>query len=147
MREKNIDWLKILRFSSLYILLTGILPTLAIFEATQEPWRLFFDLLTWPVDQIPASFSERERQLSAILGGVLCGWAWLMYKLSHKDIFNQNIRKFMVQSTWVWFIVDSGGSILSGIPLNALSNISFLLALLIPLSALRKTQAELSHRR
>jgi hypothetical protein len=125
MEEKQIDWLKILRFSCLYILVTGILPTLAIFEATQEPWRLFFDILTWPLDQSPATFTDGERQLSAVLGGVLCGWAWLMYKLSHKEVFNQNIRKFMVQSTWIWFIVDSGGSIIAGLPLNAISNISF----------------------
>jgi hypothetical protein len=143
MIKKQIDWLKILRYSCLYVLVTGLLPLLAVFHATQEPWRLFFDLLTWPLDQSPATFSDGERQLSAVLGGVLCGWAWLMFKLSHKEIFNQNIRKIMVHSTWIWFILDSGGSIIAGLPLNALSNVSFLLALLIPLAALKNSSSKI----
>jgi hypothetical protein len=131
--ESQKFWLKILRFSSLFVLVTGLLPVLAIFEVTQEPWRLFFDILTWPMDGDPATLTDSERQLSAILGGVLCGWAWLLYKLAHEDVFNQTIRKLMIQSTVVWFFVDSLGSILSGLPLNAVSNISFLLLLMVPL--------------
>ncbi len=141
--ESKLDWLKILRYSCLYILITGTFPILAAFEVTQEPWRLFFYLLTWPLDQSPATFEIRERQLSAVLGGVLCGWAWLMYKLSHEEIFNQNVRKFMVQSTWIWFILDSVGSVITGLPLNALSNISFLLALLIPLKVLKSAPGKI----
>jgi hypothetical protein len=137
LNESQKFWLKILRFSSLFVLVTGILPVLAIFEVTQEPWRLFFDILTWPMDGNPATFTDSERQLSAVLGGVLCGWAWLLYKLAHEDVFNQTIRKLMIQSTVVWFFVDSLGSILSGLPLNAVSNISFLLLLMFPLWKLK----------
>ncbi len=39
----------------------------------------------------------------------------------------------MIQSTWVWFILDSGGSILAGLPLNAASNVIFALVLFVPL--------------
>ena len=84
-----------------------------------------------------AGFTDSERQLSAVLGGVLCGWAWLLYTLADPKRFNASIRRWMVQSVWVWFLVDSAGSILSGIPLNALSNLTFLLMLLIPLSKLK----------
>jgi hypothetical protein len=119
------------------------MPSLAIFEATQEPWRFFFDVLKWPLDGNPADFSETERQLSAVLGGVLCGWAWIMYKLANPAIFNATIRNLMIQSTCVWFVLDSAGSIFSGLPLNAISNIGFLLILLIPLFALKS--AEQSH--
>jgi hypothetical protein len=126
-----------LQYAALFVFVTGLLPSLAVFEVTQEPWRLFFDILTWPVDNIPASFSDSDRQLSAVLGGVLCGWALILYKLADPKIFNPSIRKLMLQSVWVWFLLDSLGSILAGIPLNAVSNISFLLILIIPLQALK----------
>ena len=110
-----------------------LLPLLAIFPATQEPWRLFYDVLSWPLDNYPADFTDSDRQLSAILGGVLCGWAWLLYKIAHPETFNESLRKLMVQSIWVWFILDSAGSILAGLSLNAVSNTIFALVLLVPL--------------
>lgn len=137
MVENRIFWLKVFRFASLYIFVTGLIPLFAIFESTQEPWRLFYDFLTWPLDGIPVSLSSGERQLSAILGGVLCGWSWLLYSLAKPDIFNQPIRKMMLYSIWIWFVLDSSGSAISGLPLNAVSNLSFFLVLVIPLYKLK----------
>lgn len=131
------SWLKRLRWACLFVLITGLFPTLAVLELTQEPWRLFFDVLRWPIDNDPATFTTSDRQLSAVLGGVLCAWAWIMYRLSHPDVFNSQIRRLMVQSIWVWFALDSIGSLIAGLPLNAVSNLGFLLILLIPLRALR----------
>ncbi len=137
MDKKRIFWLKVFRLASLYVFITGLLPVFGIFESTQEPWRLFFDLLTWPLDGSPGSLSSSERQLSAILGGVLCGWSWLLYCLSKPDIFNQALRKLMLHSIWIWFIIDSSGSVISGLPLNAVSNTGFLLILIFPLYKLK----------
>jgi hypothetical protein len=138
MTAQNSKWLTLLRYGCLYILITGLLPLLAIFPATQEPWRLFYDVLSWPLDNLPGAFTDSDRQLSAILGGVLCGWAWLLYKIAHPEIFNERLRRLMVQSTWVWFILDSGGSIIAGLPLNALSNVIFAFVLLVPLWKLKE---------
>jgi hypothetical protein len=135
--ESTRTWIRLFRFGVWFVLLTGLLPSLAVFSSTQEPWRFFFDLLTWPLDGHPGGFSDTERQLSAVLGGVLCGWAWLMLRLSKAEVFNESIRRALVQATWVWFVIDSGGSILAGIPLNAVSNLSFLGLLLWPLSKLK----------
>ncbi|MCM0606349.1 MAG: hypothetical protein KA715_09690 [Xanthomonadaceae bacterium] len=138
MNKKEINWYQILRFSCLLVLVTGLLPSLAVFQITQEPWRFFFDLLIWPIDQNPATFTQSDRQLSAVLGGVLSGWAWLLYQLARPEVFNQRIKKFMIQSVWLWFLLDSVGSVFSGIPLNAVSNIGFLLMLLIPIYQLKR---------
>ena len=137
MCEKKIRLLMFLRLGAFIVLITGLLPSLAIFQATQEPWRLFFDVLSWPLDDMPSDFSASERQLSAVLGGVLCGWSWVLYKLADPKIFNPKIRSLMSQSVWVWFLLDSAGSAIAGIPLNAVSNIGFLLILIIPLRALK----------
>ncbi len=136
MEARRLFWLKVFRGGALFVLVTGIIPSLAVNQAWQEPWRIFFDILTWPIDGSPQGFSNPERQLSAVLGGVLCGWAWLLYRLARPEVFNPAIRKIMVQSVWVWFVLDSGGSILSGLPLNAVSNVVFLLTLLVPLTQL-----------
>jgi hypothetical protein len=137
MSDKEIRWLKYLRLGALFVLVTGLIPVFAIFQATQEPWRLFFDVLSWPLDHVPSDFSAGERQLSAVLGGVLCGWAWILYKLADPEIFNPKIRSLMTQSVWVWFLIDSTGSVIAGLPLNAVSNIGFLLVLIVPLHALK----------
>lgn len=137
MQDRERRWLRMLRLGSLFVLVTGLLPSLAVFEVTQEPWRLFFDVLAWPLDHHPAGFADTERQLGAVLGGVLCGWAWVLYQLADPEVFNPRIRRLMVQSVWVWFVLDSAGSILAGIPLNAVSNVGFLLILMVPLSALK----------
>lgn len=138
MQKETLFWLRILRWGSLYILVTGLLPWFAVFEVTQEPWRMFFDLLRWPIDGNPAGFSDSDRQLSGVLGGVLCGWAWLMYQLANPQVFNSRIRELMVQSAWVWFLLDSSASLFSGIPLNVVGNVGFLLLLIVPLAALKK---------
>ncbi len=140
MTSKEMKNLKILRYGCLFVLITGLLPSLAVFEATQEPWRLFFDILTWPLDSQPSTLTDSERQLSAILGGVICAWAFLMYRLSDPKIFNADIRNLMVQSVWLWFILDSLGSVLAGLPLNALSNVGFLAILIWPLIQLKKVK-------
>ncbi|MBL7716347.1 MAG: hypothetical protein JNL01_12850 [Bdellovibrionales bacterium] len=137
MKTSSTVWLKRLRLGCLFVLLTGLLPSFAVFQITQEPWRFFFDLLAWPLDQNPATFTDHERQISAVLGGVLCGWAILLYRLAQPEVFNQKLRVLMIQSVWVWFAIDSLGSIFAGIPLNAVSNISFLLMLLVPLHQLK----------
>jgi hypothetical protein len=138
MSPKEQMWLKLFRCSCLIVLLTGILPSLAVLELTQEPWRWFYDVLTWPLDSHPATLTVSERQFSAVIGGVICGWALLMYRLSSAEVFTPAIRSLLVQSVWFWFLVDSIGSLISGLPLNALSNLGFLLILLVPLSALKK---------
>ncbi len=137
MSDQEIRLLKFLRLGALIVAVTGLLPSLSVFQATQEPWRFFFDILSWPLDNMPADFSAGERQLSAVLGGVLCGWAWIMYQLADPKVFNPRIRKFMIQSVWIWFLLDSVGSVIAEIPLNAVSNVGFLLILLVPLHGLK----------
>lgn len=129
-----------LRLGAVVAFAMGLLPLLAVLQATQEPWRLFFDFLSWPLDNVPSDFSATERQLSAVLGGVLCGWSWILYKLADPKIFSPRIRSLMSQSVWVWFLLDGTGSVIAGLPLNAIVNIGFLLALIIPLHALKTHQ-------
>ena len=73
--------------------------------------------------------------MSAISGGLLIGWGLMLWMLATrlypKD--SELAKQLIVTSVLAWFVVDSTGSILSGAPLNALLNVSFLLIFCVPL--------------
>ncbi|MEM6453067.1 MAG: hypothetical protein AAF703_22455 [Cyanobacteria bacterium P01_D01_bin.105] len=86
------------------------------------------------------------RFLSALTGGFLLGWgvmigclrAWLY------DIAPEAVRKVVLVSLLSWFVLDSAGSIASGVPSNAAFNVFVLLLAVGPLW-LPTSEANLGH--
>lgn len=132
-KEFYLIWLRIV---CILTILTGLLSSLACCRQTQLPWLLLFDVLQWPLDGFPSDFSNISRALNAVLGGVMVGWACLILFLTYS--FNENIRKALLYSVIIWFMVDSLGSYLAHIPGNIFLNIIFLLLLIVPLIKLKK---------
>ena len=103
--------------------------------STLEPARLSLDILSWPIDGVPTYISQEMRFLSALTGGFLLGWgvmigclrAWLY------DTAPEPVRRVVLTSLVSWFILDSAGSIASGIPSNAVFNVFFLFLAVGPL--------------
>ena len=103
--------------------------------STLEPARLSLDILSWPIDGVPTYTSQEMRFLSALTGGFLVGWgvmigclrAWLY------DTAPEPVRRVVLTSLVSWFILDSAGSIASGIPSNAVFNVFFLFLAVGPL--------------
>lgn len=103
--------------------------------STLEPARLSLDILSWPIDGVPTYTSQEMRFLSALTGGFLLGWgvmigclrAWLY------DTAPEPVRRVVLTSLVSWFILDSAGSIASGIPSNAVFNVFFLFLAVGPL--------------
>ncbi len=77
----------------------------------------------------------RRGDTGAIGGGVMTGWGIMLWMLATRLYPREPAlaRQLIVTSIVAWFIVDSAGSILSGAPLNALFNVSFLLIFCVPL--------------
>lgn len=125
-------WLKI---SAFVIGFFGPFLTLATMPAFNEPARWVLDLLAWPLDGFPSYEAPEIWFLSALSGGFLTGWAVMVWCLSVwvYDAAPEGVRKCLVVSGCVWFVVDSTGSITSGIWPNALWNILVLLAVIGPL--------------
>lgn len=133
-----IRWLKV---NCIITFTTGIMAAAASTPASSGPWLMLFDMLKWPIDNNPQSFSGESFAINAVLGAVLMGWASMMYLLTEKYIKRDDneIPGIMIISLTVWFITDCIGSVLANLPGNLALNIIFLLLFLPPLIKLSNT--------
>ncbi|MBE9140040.1 hypothetical protein IQ254_23055 [Nodosilinea sp. LEGE 07088] len=136
-REFLVSWLKL---SCLVTGITGLVSFAASMEGSSGPWLWLFDLVKWPLDSDPAGFSHETMSVNAILGGVMVGWATLMYFVAAGPIAQGNLQltRRMLISIVAWFCIDSTGSYLSRLPGNIVLNGIFLVMLSIPLLGLAK---------
>jgi len=106
---------------------------LASLPATSAPTVFLADLVLWPIDG-GQTLTPESRLLAAVLGGVMLGLGTTLLVLVAKVYPRepQLVRTVILVGIWVWFVADSLGSIAAGAPLNALLNVGFLLAFLIP---------------
>ena len=113
----------------------GPVFSLGTMAQTMEPARLTLDLLSWPVDGSPAYIAPDTQFLSALTGGFLLGWGVMIWCLSVwvYDAAPEGVRKTVLTSVLTWFVLDSAGSITSGIAQNVLFNILVLLVAVGPL--------------
>lgn len=74
-----------------------------------------------------------------VLGAVLAGWAFTMLQLVHDPLRNGAtwVVPLMGRSLALWFVLDTGMSLVLGYPTHALFNLAFGVALAIPLVKLR----------
>jgi len=110
-----------------FIMAGGALP------ATEWPARL---LLEWQ-NQGPLAIDRAARVTLGVLGGVMCGWGVTLYaafQAAHM-IGNRgaHIWRLILASLIFWFVVDSSLSVATGFALNALMNVGFLLAFVVPI--------------
>ncbi|VEG90627.1 hypothetical protein [Legionella spiritensis] len=127
-----------LRFAAIITILTGVLSLLASHPDTDFLWRYLFNALN--CFQADIRFDEVARVLNGVLGGVMIGWGWMLFYLAHPSVFNQSVCKAMLSGIIVWFITDSTGSYIAGLPMNIALNVLFLILFLVPLISLKKFQ-------
>ncbi|MCE0722614.1 MULTISPECIES: hypothetical protein [Legionella] len=127
-----------LRCACVLTMVTGLISLLASYPDTDFLWRYLFNALSGFQSDI--QFSAVARTLSAVLGGVMIGWGWMMFYLVHPSVFNQFIRNALLSGIIVWFLTDSIGSYVSDLPMNIVLNIIFLIIFLIPLISLKKSK-------
>lgn len=75
------------------------------------------------------------RFISALCAGFLLGWAVTIWLISSSlyDLAPEQTRRAVLAGAIAWFVLDCLGSILSGNPANAISNIPTLLLAVGPL--------------
>jgi hypothetical protein len=107
---------------------------------TSGPWLYLFDVLRWPVDGDPATFSADTRAVNAVLGGVMVGWGLLMFFLSQRKYMTaiKELPRLMMTALLAWFVVDCSGSLLAGLPGNLVLNVLFLVMFIPPLLVLSR---------
>ena len=74
-----------------------------------------------------------------VLGAVLAGWSLMMIQLVRGPLRDGSdwALPVLIRSLVLWFVLDTGMSLVLGYPMHALFNVPFALALGIPLAKLR----------
>lgn len=129
-------WLKLMGYGFVAFGLVWITTAFAVFDS---PGRLLIDTLDWPMDGSPSSPSEEARWMGAIGAGLTCALGLIIANIVSPLIARDEaevgkiVRKGMLVAITTWMIVDSIGSVTSGVPSNAVFNAIFYLALAVPL--------------
>jgi hypothetical protein len=113
----------------------GVILAAAASPATEMPARLFYDLIEWPLDGNVA-FEARTRFTAAVLGAVMIGWAITIFgMIKAAETLGAPVWRALTTAMVVWYVIDSALSVLSGVPVNAVSNTVFLVTYLAPVLA------------
>jgi len=74
-----------------------------------------------------------------VLGAVMAGWSFLMIQIVRGPLKEESrwAWTFLVRSLSLWFVLDTGMSLVLGYPAHAVFNIPFAVALGVPLALLR----------
>lgn len=74
-----------------------------------------------------------------VLGAVMAGWLFLMIQIVRGPLKENSpwAWTYLVRSLGLWFILDTGMSLVLGYPMHAVFNIPFAIALGVPLFRLK----------
>ena len=132
-RQTSIKWLEVV------LILVLIYSLLLVFAGTTAG-SLFSRFGFGPDESIDTDAVRDYLRLPyKVLGAVMAGWVFLMIQIVRGPLTEGFAWAwtFLVRSLSLWFILDTGMSLVLGYPMHALFNIPFALALGIPLAQLR----------
>lgn len=104
----------------------GVVLALAALPGPDIVAAHYYDVVEWPIDG-PVAFEPRERFTAAVLGAVMIGWAITIFGMvKAAETGGAPVWRTLTTAIVVWYVVDSGLSIVSGYPVNAVANTVFL---------------------
>jgi hypothetical protein len=132
MTQSQTSWLK---FWCLYNAALGVAMTLTAIPGLDRPLVWLLDLVYWPFDGDPALLARETRLAAGIAGAVLAGWMVIVYGLVSSGVLQANpaLRKTLLWSLVMWFVLDSVQSAANGAALNVLINAVILAGFVVPL--------------
>ncbi len=131
----NTFWTRALEAAAIGTIGFGLVAMAAARPETDGLWVWLFGLVGGRSD---IALSDEARLASAILGGVMASWAWMMRALARQIARGvEGAHATAVQALIIWFVIDSTGSVLSGWPGNVALNAAFALLFAVPLAMLR----------
>lgn len=132
-RQRYIKWLEI-------VLVLVLLYSLLLVVAGSVAGSIFSWFGFGPDDSIDTDEVREYLKLPfMVLGAVMAGWALLMIQLVRGPVRDGApwAWTILVRSLALWFVLDTGMSLVLGYPSHALFNLPFALALGIPLARLK----------
>ena len=135
-RQKFIKWLEVV-----LVLVLGYALLLVVAGATAGS---LFSWFGFGPDKSIDTDAVRDYLLLPymVLGAVMAGWAFLMIQIVRGPLKEESTWAwtFLVRSLSLWFVLDTGMSLVLGYPMHAVFNLPFALALGIPLAQLRPSR-------
>ena len=135
-RQRYITWLEAVLF-----LVLGYSLLLVIAGATAG------SLFSWfgfgPEESIDTNAVRDYLRLPyMVLGAVMAGWTFLMIQIVRGPLKEKSTWAWtiLVRSLSLWFVLDTGMSLVLGYPMHAVFNLPFAVALGIPLVRLRPSK-------
>lgn len=132
-RQTFIKWLEVV------LVIVFVYSLLLVFAGTTAG-----SLFSWfgfgPDESIDTDAVQNYLRLPyMVLGAVMAGWAFLMIQIVRGPLKEGSAWAwtFLVRSLTLWFVLDTGMSLVLGYPTHALFNIPFAIALGIPLLRLK----------
>lgn len=135
-RQTFIKWLEV-------VLILVLFYSLLLVLAGTTAGALFSWFGFGPDESIDtAAVRDYLRLPYMVLGAVMAGWAFLMIQIVRGPLKEGSAWAwtFLSRSLSLWFILDTGMSLVLGYPTHALFNIPFAIALGIPLLQLKPSK-------
>ena len=113
----------------------SILWALAPYPSINLPARLILDLADWPLDNLATPLDRNTQWLSAIGAGVLAAISIFLGGIVVPAIkkADTSVTRTTILAMVVWYVIDSTGSVASGVSSNVFFNTIYLVLVLIPL--------------
>lgn len=131
-------------------LLQAILALLGVYALAMivlgEPVNQLFEVLGFGAESAKVPEGEPRRYvllLQGVLGSVIVGWVLLMLAVVRHGLApnpNGPWWAAVAASIGVWFVLDTGFSLVVGSWQHALFNLAFLVAIAVPMAQLRPTR-------
>jgi hypothetical protein len=120
-----------------------VIGSTIVFGLMSEASCIVTDFMVWPPDGAQTTQRPETRLAWALLGGFLTSWGVLQWQILTKvgRLHMGLARKLLLQSVCIWFVLDTAGSILGGVPVNGLVNVFFFAIYAVPLLYLRTEAA------
>ena len=130
----------IFRIVSAGFLLTALVFASGAFAPIDTMSVWMHDMLDWPLNGSIETYTREARWFSAIGGGVFAGLCilFILVIVPLIERGDRAVRRGVIISMLVWFVIDSSGSVAAGVPANAVFNVAFLAMFLGPLLAIRE---------
>ncbi|UWQ81104.1 excinuclease ABC subunit A [Leisingera sp. S132] len=122
----------------------GLAMVLALVTPLGAVLSLFIDLAFLPVDGAQALTPGAASLMTAISGGLMCGFCVLICLLTDHVYRSDPAlgRRLLIPALLAWYIPDSLGSLAAGAWFNVVMNTAFLALFLMPLMLTRPAAAQ-----
>ncbi|UWQ60132.1 excinuclease ABC subunit A [Leisingera caerulea] len=122
----------------------GLAMVLALATPLSQALGFFLDLAFLPLDGGQALQPGAASLMTAISGGLMCGFCVLIYLVT-EHVYSRDAalgRRLLLPALIAWYIPDSLGSFAAGAWFNVVMNSAFLALFLVPLLLTRPAAAQ-----